>query len=83
MKRNIRKAYTELKNMGCPVILGGDNGEDSFRISAEMNESSVWADYWHQEYGLFGVKQEVCDVLDKNNLFAEWINPGVVAVVQS
>jgi hypothetical protein len=34
------------------------------------------------DMGLFGVNQCVVDVLDKNNLFAEWINPGVLGVHQ-
>jgi len=82
MKRNYRKAFTELKKMGCPVIEGGWDREDGFIISAEMNEHDIWADYYEQGYGHFGVKQEVCDVLGKHDLFAEWINPGVVGVCQ-
>jgi hypothetical protein len=83
MKRNYRKAFTALKKMGCPVIEGDDYGNmNKFRISAEDNETDIWADYNNQAYGLFGVKQEVCDVLDNNGLYAEWINPGVLAVIE-
>ena len=82
MKRNYRKAYTALKKMGVPVIEGGWNGDDKFSISAEMNEHDTWADYYAMDYGVFGVKQSICDVLDKHGLFAEWINPGVVGVCE-
>ena len=82
MKLNYRKAFTALKKMGCPVLEGGDRGEDTFRISAEDNETDICADYNNQAYGLFGVKQEVFNVLDDNGLYAEWINPGVLAVIE-
>ena len=80
MKRNYRKAYVELKKMGCPVLEGGYYNTDTFRISAEDNVTDTWADYYAHNYGEFGVKQEVCDVLRKHGLYAEWINPGVLAV---
>tara|TARA_R110000772_G_scaffold50020_5_gene115135 strand:- start:537 stop:785 length:249 start_codon:yes stop_codon:yes gene_type:complete len=79
MKRNHRKAFTELKKMGCPVFVGVDNKE-SFFISAEDNEHDIWADYHMYAYGEFGVKQSVCDKLREHGLYAEWINPGLVSV---
>lgn len=86
MKRNYRTAYNQLLKMQCPVIEGGDRGEDTFRISAEQNcedaNETVWADYNNMGWGLFGVNTLIVDVLDENNLFAEWINPGVLAVVE-
>lgn len=51
MKRNARKAFTALKNIGCPVREGGTYGH--FTISAEDNgtdphidatENILWAD---------------------------------------
>lgn len=85
MQKNYRTAYNALKKMGAPVILGGDNGEDTFRISAENNYPTVWADYYEEycnepEY-MFGVKKCINDVLEANNLMCEWINPGVLVVV--
>ena len=84
MKRNYKKAYTKLKNMGCPVIEGGDRGEDTFRISAEQNcedvNETVWADYNNMGWGLFGVNTVITNILDDNGLYAEWINPGVLSV---
>lgn len=87
MKRNYRKAYTALKKMGVPVLEGGDRGEDTFRISAEDNTDTVWADYYNEYCSepayQFGVKREINEVLEANGLFAEWINPGVLAVEES
>jgi hypothetical protein len=81
MQRNYKKAFTALKNLGAPVIEGDDYGDDRFfRISAEYNDSTQWADYYDQGFGLFGVNQIVVDILDKNGLYAEWINPGILGV---
>jgi len=88
MKRNYKKAYTKLKNMGCPVIEGDDSGNmDKFRISAEQNcedaNETVWADYYNMGWGLFGVNTQITNILDDNGLYAEWINPGVLAVIEA
>ena len=87
MKQNYRTAYNALKKMGAPVILGGYDGQDTFRISAEDNVTQVWADYY-EEYCSepayeFGVKREIVDVLEANGLMCEWINPGVLGVYNS
>jgi len=87
MKRNYRTAFNALQKMGCPVIEGGDNGEDTFRISAEDNYPEMWADYYMMTDGngtgfMMGVSNKINDVLDTNGLFAEWINPGVIGVVE-
>jgi len=89
MKRNYRQAYNELKKIGAPVFEGGDSGGDTFRISAENNsEKNIWADY-HAipcfENGAlddFGVNHKINVILEKNGLFAEWINPAVLAVCE-
>jgi|TARA_B110000902_G_scaffold148562_1_gene171243 hypothetical protein len=87
MKRNYRTAYNQLLKMQCPVIEGGDRGEDTFRISAEQNcedvNETVWADYNNMGWGLFGVNTRITTVLDANGLYAEWINPGVLAVIEA
>tara|TARA_R110002124_G_scaffold55927_2_gene158314 strand:- start:10644 stop:10898 length:255 start_codon:yes stop_codon:yes gene_type:complete len=81
MKRNYKKAYTKLVKMGCPVLLGDDYGNERFfRISAEDNDDTVWADYYQMDFGDWGVNQIVVDVLSQNGLYAEWINPGVLGV---
>ena len=87
MKKNIEKAYTALNAIGAPVIEGGYNGEDSFRISAEDNEHYDWADYYMMTDGdctgyLMGVSNRINDILDANGLYAEWINPGCLAVCE-
>ena len=87
MKKNIEKAYTALNAIGAPVIEGGYYGEDSFRISAEDNEHYDWADYYMMTDGdctgyLMGVSNRINNILDKNGLYAEWINPGVLAVCE-
>jgi hypothetical protein len=81
MKSNYRKAYNKLKSINAPVIDGGWNGEDTFRISGENNhDSMVWADYWNQSFGDFGVNPEISNILNQYGLFAEWINAGILGV---
>ena len=88
MKNNYRKAFTALKKIGAPVIKGGYNGEDTFRISGEDNVDEIWADYYEESTGssdnfLFGVNNRINDILDDQGLYAEWINPGVLGVWES
>ena len=86
MTRNMRTAFNQLKKIGCPVIEGGYDHADRFVISAEMNcedvNETVWADYYEPQMGEFGVNQIICDILKINHLYAEWINPGVVGIVE-
>jgi len=85
MKRNIRKAFTELKKIGAPVYEGGWNGGDTFRISGEENCNEIWADYYNEfgssEYE-FGVSPKITSVLTKNGLYCEWCNAGVLDVYE-
>ena len=88
MKNNYRKAFTALKKIGAPVIEGGYNGENTFRISGADNVDEVWADYYEEftsssDNFLFGVNNRINDILDKHGLYAEWINPGVLSVQES
>jgi len=83
MNSNFKKAFEQLKAIGAPVIEGGWNGEeDTFRLSGEYNtDKRTWADYWNQySTGHFGVDLEVTKILKENDLYAEWVNPGVVGV---
>ena len=81
MKKHYRKAFNALKKIGAPVIEGGDQGEDTFRISAEDNtDEKTWADYHDLGFGHHGVCDEITNILKENALFAEWINPGVLGV---
>lgn len=77
------RAFEELRKMGVPVIDRKDDG--LFVISGEENDGDViWADYY-QEYKMdyldaFGVNERINQVLDKHGLYAEWVNPGFLAV---
>tara|TARA_R110000824_G_scaffold295047_2_gene483438 strand:+ start:500 stop:763 length:264 start_codon:yes stop_codon:yes gene_type:complete len=84
MKKNARSAFNALKKIGAPVFEGGDWGGEYFIVSGEDNVKEIWADYW-QEFGGpglddFGVSLKINKILDKNDLFGEWINPGVLGV---
>lgn len=82
MKINYRKAFNKLKAIGAPVIEGGWNGEDTFRISGEYNDEKIWADYWNQNFGHCGISHEIEQILTEHDLFAEWINGGVLGVYE-
>jgi len=82
MKKNMRYAYNALKKIGAPVI---DHGEENFYISAENNVKEIWADYYMMGMGNtfvddFGVSKRINRILDRYGLFAEWQNPGCLAV---
>jgi len=80
MKQNYKKAYAALKKMGAPVF----ENEDGMFISAEDNGDVCWADYYCEfnngELDDFGVNNKINEILDKFGLFAEWQNPGCVAI---
>lgn len=89
MKRNARKAFTALKNRGAKVFETKDYGH--FIISGEDNHPLAVADYYHEYLtehvdgngviqNAFGIATFVHDILKKNGLYAEWINPGMVGV---
>lgn len=82
MKRVYIKAYNELKKMGVPVYVREDM-DGRFQISGEDSESYKWADYYEGDYHadwIFGVNPKVDEVLRKNGLACEWINPGELGV---
>jgi len=85
MKRNYRNAYNALKKIGAPLI---DHGGDEFYISAENNSTEIWADYYMMGIGCtmlddFGVNHKINAILGKYGLFAEWQNPGCLAVCEA
>jgi len=80
MNPKYQAAYDRLLEMGCPVIEGGDDGENTFRISGECNSDKIWASYESYDFGEYGIAQEVCDILSEYSLVTDWINPGVVGV---
>jgi hypothetical protein len=80
MKRKFKKAYTALKKIGAPVFENEDMERDgNFGLSAEDNVDRVWADYY-REFGwpVDGIDAEVLKIVDKNGLYFEWQNPGVL-----
>lgn len=89
------KAWKELLALGCPVIRhGARHDEGYFVISAEHRtiDDSLWADYYQEEVreqwnedrtkilNASGIRTKVHDILSKYDLYAEWVNPGMVAV---
>lgn len=89
MNTKAAKAIKELKAIGAPVYHEGQgySGNALFAISAEENDSTIWADYYAMadgdELGLgldFGVNKRITKILEKHGLWAEWVNPGVLDV---
>jgi hypothetical protein len=64
-----------------------DNSEDVFAISAEDDVMSSngydLLNYWTQNYEHWdlGVHNELVKFLSDHGWYAEWVNPGVVAIV--
>jgi hypothetical protein len=85
MKRNYRNAVKALEKIGAPVI---DHGGDEIYISAENNSTEIWAHYYMMGSGCtmlddFGVNHKINAILDKYGLFAEWQNPGCLAICEA
>lgn len=79
MKRNARSAFNALKKLGVPVFERTDLMH--FGISAEHEESYKFLDYYGEFRGGYPyIADEVTEILDKFNLYAEWENPGAVGV---
>lgn len=79
MKRNARTAFNKLKKLGVPVYETSDTSH--FGISAEDENSYLWLDYYGEFRGGYPfVHEDVEQILNENNLFAEWENPGCMTV---
>lgn len=79
MKRHARAAFNALKKIGVPVFERSDL--PYFGISAEDAESYKWVDYYGEfRDGYPFIADEVTEILDRFNLFAEWENPGALGV---
>jgi hypothetical protein len=74
MKRTFIAAFNELKKLGAPVYVHPDD-RGNFSIDAESSEE--WADYYSE------VNPKIEKVLQRRGLFAEWVNPGRLAVYQA
>ena len=75
----------ELYEIGAPVI----EDYDGIYISGEDNHTTTWADYDMMGYDAcdvlddFGVNHKINAVLEKHGFFAEWQNPGRLAVCEA
>lgn len=74
MKRQYKKAFTQLKKLGVPVYEHVDWAE-GFDIDAEHPDSYLWLDYWDRPQWDFGINPKIDEILTKHGLFAEWVNP--------
>ena len=96
MKRNARKAFTALKKMDAPVFDHGSPGNQwgaHFILGAELRngDDRRFADMYGEEFkehrneegeiiNAFGIRQDVIDILQANELYAEWIDAGTVGI---
>jgi len=79
MKKPYNHAFKALQKMGVPVYVW----EDTFRISAEAENSYLWADYYDGpsiSSWNFGVNPKIDKTLAKYGLHCDWINPGELGV---
>ena len=74
-----------LYEIGAPVI----EDYDGVYVSGEQNDKVIWADYCMMGEGEcdvlddFGVNHKINAVLEKHGFFAEWQNPGRLAVCEA
>ena len=83
MKRIYIKAFNALKKMGVPVYEHADD-DGNFSISAEEPDSYKWADYY-PDYSVWGGENTnpvLDEALKNHRLYAEWVNPGRLAVYE-
>ena len=98
MRQNAAIAFRALKKLNAPVINHGDPNNQwgaHFILSAEhRHDGRLFADTYHEEIrehrndageivNAFGIRQDVIEILDTNNLFAEWIDAGTVGIYDS
>ena len=82
MTKNHRKAFNKLRALGVPLFERRDH-PTGFFISAEDENSYEWVDYWNMSRDRWNgekVRPEIREVLEPLGLFAEWENPGCLAV---
>jgi len=85
MKRNMRTAYNRLKKLGCPVYIHVDDNDKRFSIDSEAPDAYLWADYWAsgRRWGFETTNPKIDEILRPLGLFAEWCNPGRLAVFEA
>lgn len=84
MNSKFSRVFKKLKDMGVPVYEHpDDNG--NFSIDAEADGAERWVDYYGnpvREDLVFGVHLDLEKVLQQLGMFAEWVNPGRLAVYE-
>ena len=80
MQRKYIGAFNALKKIGVPVYVHADD-RGNFSIDAESPEADNWVSYWspHPDWD-FGMESKLREELYQRGLFAEWVNPGRLAV---
>lgn len=83
-KRVFGKAFRDLEKRGVPVYKHVDD-RGNFSISAEEESSGEWVNYWASGVPGWdcGVSDRLTKILDKHGLYAEWVNPGRLAVYEA
>jgi hypothetical protein len=94
LPKHVRLAFNALVRLDAPVYNHGpDDGPEYFIIGAELRDDDdvLFADYYGKEikefidnegviHHAFGVRDDVHKILNKYNLFSEWMNPGQLGV---
>jgi hypothetical protein len=84
MPAKFRSAFAAFKRMGVPVYQHPDDSRN-FSIDAEASDAERWVDYYGnpmREELVFGVHIDLERELQKRGLYAEWVNPGRLAVYE-
>lgn len=94
LEPHARKAFDELVAIDAPVYNHDEESGEHFILGAELRDGDdhLFADYYQEEVheyldddsgniiNAFGIREDVRLILDKHNLFGEWINPGQVGI---
>lgn len=83
MKRKFAWAFDQLERMGVPVYVHVDD-KGNFSINAEDPKADGWVSYHNAPvHWDFGVCPEINQILRKQDLFAEWVNPGRLSIYEA
>jgi hypothetical protein len=72
MKRHARKAFNQLKKLGCPVKEWHDDSRGHFWIDGEEPGADEWLDYWSMD--LMMGSDLLNTVLGEHGLYWSWEN---------
>lgn len=80
MRKQYRKVFDQLKALGVPVYEHVDDF-GNFSIDAECAKSDDWVSYYSMNPDWeFGMNPKLSQTLMAQGMFAEWVNPGRLAV---